>query len=170
MGLRWIGAALVFAGCGCFGFSLAARYRDQIAVLTQLKKSLQLMHSELSCRMTPLPELFYKLSQMSEGRISALFSDISELLRLQVSADASQCMESVLSVHAQLPRTAVQILKDLGQGLGAYDLDGQLKQLSAVTDDCGRMLETLNQQKEDRIRQYQTLGLCAGAGLAILLI
>ena len=170
MHTRWIGAVLIVLGCGGCGFSMVAHYREEISMLTQLKKALQLMESELSCRRTPLPELFYKLSQMLSGSMSEIFSALSDAMHLQAEPNAADCMENVLSNRSDIPKSVRQLLTDLGSGLGIYDLEGQLKQLSAVTDDCGRMLEELNQQKEDRVRQYQTLGLCAGAGLAILLI
>ena len=58
----------------------------------------------------------------------------------------------------------------LGRWLGRFDLDGQLKGLDAVRQECRRHLEELNNNREVRLRSYQTLGLCAGAAIAILFI
>ena len=47
---------------------------------------------------------------------------------------------------------------------------GQLLGLEEQRRRCNAELEKLNAGKEDRLRSYQTLGLCAGAALVILFI
>ena len=170
MAARWIGAILIVLGCGGFGFSMAISYRKEIAALTQLQTALQIMHGELSCRMTPLPELFSKVAGLVSGCVSEVSCSLVKQMERQVSPDAGCCMQVVVKQSKDLPASVKEIFLELGRGLGSFDLDGQLMQLEAVKDDCSRRLEALNQQKEDRIRQYQTLGICVGAALAILLV
>ena len=55
MNYRWIGAVLVIAGCGGFGFSIAAGYKREESTLRQLIQALNTMEWELSYRLTPLP-------------------------------------------------------------------------------------------------------------------
>ena len=57
MEFRWLGAIMIIAGCGGYGFSLAARYRQQERTLSELINALERMECELQYRMTPLPEL-----------------------------------------------------------------------------------------------------------------
>ena len=58
----------------------------------------------------------------------------------------------------------------LGKSIGRFDMDGQIKGLEAVRQDCRRRLDELSKDRDTRLRSYQTLGLCAGAALAILFI
>ena len=49
-----------------------------------------------------------------------------------------------------------------------FDLAGQLKSLKALQRACQDALVSLERDKDVRMRNYQTLGLCAGAALAII--
>lgn len=167
---KWLGASLVVVGCGGVGFSLAHSYKRQIVILSELQDALQIMHGELSCRLTPLPELFGKMAQLQDGSLHKVFAHLSEELEQQNLPDAFECMRAVLARVPDLPDDAAGVLLELGKCMGIFDLDGQLRQLEALQGRCGILLASLNQQKEDRVRQYRTLGICAGAALAILLI
>ena len=48
MGYKWIGAVLVVAGCGGFGFSLARETLRQEALLRGLLTSLELMENQIN--------------------------------------------------------------------------------------------------------------------------
>jgi stage III sporulation protein AB len=69
-----------------------------------------------------------------------------------------------------LPEKTHCCLISLGRTLGKFDLQGQMKGMDTVIAECERELSKLQNNKEERLRSYQTLGLCAGAGLAILFI
>ena len=59
--LKWIGVALVVAGCGSVGFKISANHRKEEKALRQLIGILDYMECELQYRLTPLPELWQKL-------------------------------------------------------------------------------------------------------------
>ena len=42
--------------------------------------------------------------------------------------------------------------------------------LDMIKEECMSALQSLNNHNEERLRGYQTLGLCAGAALVILFI
>ena len=94
---------------------------------------------------------------------------LSKCLDEQVFSDASYCMEVALE-RENLPRSVTGIHKMLGQTLGSYDLAGQMGELAAVKGACQEALDSLRENISQRLRSYQTLGLCAGAALAILLM
>ena len=62
------------------------------------------------------------------------------------------------------------ILLELGKNLGNFDMAGQLQGLEYARTLCRENLEKLMHNKESRLRSYQTLGLCAGAAIAILFV
>ena len=47
---------------------------------------------------------------------------------------------------------------------------GQLKGIAATRSACRREVDALLENRDLRLRSYKTLGLCAGAALAVLLI
>ncbi len=165
---KWLGAVIVIAACGGFGFKLAAAHRKEEQMLRQLVGVLDYMECELQYRLTPLPELCRQAAVEARGELSRLFVSLSQALEDQTSAEVAVCMDSVLSRCQDLPALTCNALGQLGQTLGRFDVDGQLKGFDAVRRECRRLLEGLERNKEIRLRGYQTLGLCAGAALAIL--
>ncbi len=169
MNYKWIGAVLVIVGCGGFGFSLAAGHRREVQLLRQLRRGLQYMQCELKYRLTPLPELCRQAGKETGGVLRQIFTDLAEELDRQVLPDAADCMTlAVKNCRENLPPSMRKLLIRLGRSLGRFDLNGQIRGLEALCGACEEELTILNRNKDIRIRNYQTLGLCAGVALAIL--
>ena len=170
MGMKGIGALLIVLGCGGFGFSMAMSHRREEFALRQLLTVLDLMESELQYRLTPLPGLLLLAEQEAAGVIKRLLHTLRKELEAQISPDARACMEAALASGSDLPDSVCGALRNLGISLGRFDLPGQLQGLQSTRDECRRALEQLCRNRDNRLRSYQTLGLCAGAALAILLL
>ena len=170
MSIKIIGAILVIAGCGGFGFKLASNHIREERSLRRFTSVLDYMECELRYRMTPLPILCHQAAEESSGAVFRVLNDLSRELEEQLSPNVEQCMHAVLSRTGDIPVLTKQAFELLGRSLGRFDIDGQLKELDMVRQECRRNLETLAQNRDVRLRSYQTLGLCAGAALAILFI
>lgn len=169
MDFKWLGAVLIMAGCGGFGFSLAAAHRREEGSLQWVLRILDYMTSELHFHSTPLPELSRSASRLCKNPVGQVFSRLSSELEARETPEAALCMERVLA-QGQLPPKTRAVLGFLGESLGQFDLDGQLKGLQEARELCRRHLQSLTENRESRLRNYQTLSLCTGAALAILLI
>lgn len=170
MMLKLIGAVFVVAGCGGIGFRIAATHRFEEKNLRQLIGILDYMECELQYRMTPLPELCRQASKEFSGLIGNIFRELSVEMDAQNSTDLELCMISALQKVGKLPPLTREELLFLGRTIGRFDMEGQLKGLEAVRQECRRRVEDLSQNRDMRLRSYQTLGLCAGAALAILFV
>lgn len=170
MTYQYLGALLVITGCGGFGFSLAAVHRKKERLLQQLIQVLHYMETELQYRLTPLPELCRQAGKEIDGILSVVFLNLARELEWQTAPDVCSCMAEALRKSCDLPVCLRKHLLRLGQTLGRYDLPGQLQGLQAVQVDCEGELAALHKDKDLRLRNYQTLGLCAGAALAILFL
>ena len=160
MSYRWFGAALVIAGCGGFGFSIASGYKREEGILRQLLRVLNYMEWELQYRLTPLPELCRQAGKETRGTLREVFFNLARELEWQTALKRSH----------ELPRRIRGIMKQLGHTLGRFDLPGQKQGLEEVKEACRMELEALGKNRETRLRSYGTLGLCAGAALAILFL
>lgn len=169
MNIRWIGAILIVAGCGGFGFSIAAGYRREQRRLRELRLALSRMEWELEYRLTPLPELCASAGREAEGAVGAVLRALARELERGQEPDAAGCMRRCLRREQGLSARLRHLLTMLGRSLGRYDLPGQLQGLRAVREACREEEQTLQQGQETRLRSYQTLGICAGAALVILL-
>lgn len=170
MDFKWIGAVLIISGCGGFGFSVGSAHRREERCLRSLLRVLEYMTCELQFRATPLPELCRGAAKDCGRELAGLFSRLAEQLELCSSSDAATSMEAALNVTPGLPLSAARNLKFLGGSLGRFDLSGQLKALEEARNQCRSDLDALTAGRDERLRNYQTLSLCAGAALAILLI
>lgn len=170
MSYKWIGAVLVIVGCGGFGCLLAANHRKEEQGLRQLIRVLDYMVQELQYRLTPLPELCRQAGKETRGALREVFLNLARELDWQIAPDAASCMRTALSRSHSLPVTVRELVKQLGATLGHFELEGQLQGLEAVREDCCKALARLEADRDARLRSYQTLGFCAGAALAILLL
>lgn len=170
MDIRWFGALLILAGCGGFGFLVAAGARQEERQLSKLMRILIFMENELQYRLTPLPDLCAMAAGETGGSIGQIFRDLSRALFQQEQPDAAICMQSVLNNEGDLSRRIRRHLLQLGRSLGRYDLPGQILGLQTIRKACEADLQDIRKNRDVRLRSYQTLGLCAGTALVILFV
>ena len=170
MNTKLLGAILIIAACGGFGFKLVANYKYEERTLGQLTAALDFMSCELQYRLTPLPMLCRQTAAECKGILADIFLSFAIELEDQISPDANCCMLSVLAKFKKLPQRTIDNLELLGNSLGRFDLEGQLKGLESVRQSCRVSIDNMNCNKDIRLRGYQTLALCAGAALVILFI
>ena len=170
MDYKWIGAVLIVGSCTICGFSISSAKRREEKLLCQLLNVLQLMETELRYRVTPLPELCRIAAQDTGGILHEIFRRLHKELTCQKLPDAGSCMSAVLLESGEIPPKIRRLLAQLGHTLGRFDLEGQLQGLRAVQYRCENSLKRIRESKDERFRSYQTLGICAGMALAIILI
>lgn len=168
--IKILGATLILAACGGVGFKIAANYIKEERTIRQLIYILDFMSSEMQYRLTPLPELCKQAANESKGVLSRVFAKLSEEMVNQIAPNVSHCMSAALSSRTDIPPTTAEMLQVLGNSLGRFDMNGQLRGLDAVRSQCKEKLNDLIQNKDVRLRSYKTLGLCAGAAMVILFI
>lgn len=167
--IRVIGACCLVTGCGGFGFAMAAASRREEQQLRVLLRSLELMSCELSYRQTPLPTLCRSAANGEKGLVPTFFLELARELEKGEAPDVQVCVHSVLT-RMELPRELRRLLRELGATLGRFDLPGQLRGLEGSIRFADEALRRLQEGAADRRRSYQTLGLCAGAAMAILFL
>ena len=170
MGIKLIGAVLIIAGCGGYGWMMATNHRREGQALRQLIGALEYMACELEYKLTPLPALCRDLEPLVGGCVGRVFGCLGSILKAQVYPNVPDAMVAAVNKTKGLPLLASSQLLSLGKTLGRFDLSGQLQGLRSCRLECVRHLEELEHNQSQRLRSYQTLGFCAGLALAILLI
>lgn len=170
MSYKIIGVVCVVAACGGWGFLAAKQYLQRIRQLRQLISALDYMECELQYRSTALTDLCEQTAQQCQGKIKTLFLVLSQELEAQIAPNVALCMGAALKRCSDLSEPVKEMCSVLGRSLGKFDLYGQIKGLEATRGECREKLNALLINKDARIRSYQTLGLCAGAALAILFV
>ena len=170
MGYKWIGAVLIMASCSGCGFAIAAGKRREEQLLYQLMEILQFLEADLQYRLTPLPELCRMAAGETKGILRTVFLNLYRELKWQKLPDAGSCMYAAIQRSGEIPPRVRRLLVQLGHTLGKFDLPGQLQGIQSVRKRCEDALVTIRKNRDERLRSYQTLGICAGAALAIILI
>lgn len=170
MTIKLFGALLIIAGCGGFGFMIASSHRKEVKTLRQFISALDFMDCEIQYRLTALPDLCRMTASASCGVVRNAFNALAAELENQISPNVEKCMCAALENTRDVPKLTRRALELLGSSLGRFALEGQLKGLEAVRSESRRILDTYTKNQDVRLRSYQTLGLCAGAAIAILFI
>lgn len=168
--IKFVGGVLITVSCGALGFHIAGAYHLERQLLEQWIAALDFMQCELQYRMTPLPEICRQAASNGKGKIRMLFACLADELDRQLLPDVHGCVENALKANSDLPRSLCDAVEELGNTLGRFDTDGQIRQLEAARQSSRKRLERLEKGALERIRAYQTLGICGGAAIAILLI
>ena len=170
MNIKLIGAICVIGGCGSCGFLIAKQYLSNLSIVRNLITILDYMQCELQYRGTPLPQLCRQAAQQINGKLQHLFLMLAEELDAQVSPNVYHCMASVLDRIGILYEPVVRILREFSSSMGKFDMNGQVNALENARQQCRDQLEQLQMGRDNRLRSYQTLGLCTGAAIAILFV
>lgn len=165
--IRLIGACCIVTGCGGFGFAMAAANRREEAELVRMITALEYMSCELSYRMTPLASLCRGAA--NGGLVGKFLTELASELERGNALEVRDCVRAVLD-RLQPPKLLYRHLSELGDTLGRFDLPGQLRGLDAAIRSSGEALRLFREGAQGRRRSWQTLGLCAGAAMAILFV
>ena len=168
--VRWIGAAMIVMGCGGVGFSMAAQYGKELKMMRQLEDMLTFMTCELEYKMTPLPQLLKNGAASMNGSLKGVILAFAEELEENTWVNAPACLAKVLKGATALPGRVNNVLREMSACLGVFDLPGQISTLQALKDRCHREVSFMEENRAQQTRSYQTLGLCAGAALAVLFV
>ena len=169
--IRMLGAVCLAAGPVWLGMSAAAELAHRERALGALCAGLELMERELSFRLTPMPELLERLSRQADPPADGLFAGCREgLSSLGERSLAELWKAGVRQPALLLEAEELALLDGLGQVLGSYDGEGQLAALAQTCAALERALAEARSERKRMGRVYQTLGLAAGAFLAILLV
>ncbi len=167
---KLIGAALIVLACSGFGFYIAANHKKEVNYLQKLAAIIEFIEWELEYRLTPLPQVCSSIAEKTRLCFSGVFKNLADELTHQISPDVTTCMRNVLMMHKDIPEITRKYLEILGDSLGEYNVEGQLKSLAQLRKLLNKKLEELTNNQVQRLRCYQTLGVCAGAALAILFV
>ena len=165
-----LGSILVILACGGFGFSIAASHRKVVRLLNSLIAGIAFMRCELQYRCTALPELCNKTATMLPDAIGHFFKKLSNELESQICPDTRSCAINALSKMREIPTAVQDCIITMADTLGCFDLNGQLEGREQAEHQAQYELQKLTFELDKRLRSYKTLGLCAGAALAILLV
>ena len=169
--IRFLGAALLVAGCGGLGLSAANRLDCRVRDLRELSAGLEILQRELSWRLAPLPEALEAAAGGTHGRAAQFFAFCArESKRLAGAPFRTLWSRGLERSPLRLSREDRVLLEQLGPVLGRYDGDSQRQAVENVLTGLGRQQAQAEDDRRRLGRVYGVLGLTAGVFLALVLI
>lgn len=172
MVLRWMGMALILTSASALGFGAALQVKQTKEQLQQLHDALGILKCEMQYSMSTLPQLCSLAANVVKGPVRTLFLNFSRELCQRQTMEPAQAMRTAIAQtkRLQLPKEILFCLLELGQTLGQFDVEGQGAVLEQSRQRIQNCLHTYEQEAPRRCRSYQTLGVCAGLAVIILML
>ncbi len=169
--MKWIGFLLVLAGTGGVGFSLVEEYSLRIRTLMQVRDMMRYINDMILYEYASLPDAFRRVAV----RIEPPFSDFLKKVAEQMEEFSGEDISFIWKSNVQMLR-GIMNKKDYGefsecmQQTGFMDAKGQSQALKAYEQRVELLLHRLSEQKEEKCKLYQTLGIMSGVFVCILLL
>ena len=163
--MRLLGAALVAAAGVLCGLFSAGELRRELTEMDGFSSLLERLSMELTRFKTPLPELFFVLSEELSGPAGRFCRTVA----VGLSADVAL---PVLwrSATEPLPGELRELLLPLGTVLGRYGAEEQAESAALVRERLDRRREEKERRLRDRTRVRVGVFAAGGALLAVLLL
>ena len=170
--MRMAGVVLIILSASSVGFRIARGLGKRCKLLRQLLAALTLLKQEIGMCATPLPQAFALMAVATDGPLETLFSVAAREMDRNRWASPLVAIKKGLTQTPELPEgdLATQTLLELAARLGKYDLESQLQGIDLASMRLSEELSRVERERSTRSKTYQTLGICAGLALAILLM
>lgn len=169
--MKWIGLLLVLVGSGGIGLSLVGEYTMRIHTLSQIRDMMHYMNDLILYEYVSLPEAFARTAE----RMEAPFSDFLKKVAFQMEEFSGENISFLWKSNARMIKDRMNKkdyaeFADCMRQTGFSDVTGQSQTLKAYEQRLELQLHRLTEQKEEKCRLYQTLGIMSGVFFCILLI
>ena len=169
--IRFLGAALLMAGCGGLGLSAVNRLDSRVRDLRELSAGLEIFQRELGWRLAPLPEALEAAAVGTNGRAAQFFAFCARESRQLAGTPFRTLWSSGLERSPlRLSREDRALLEQLGPILGRYDGDSQRQAVENVLTGLSRQRDQAEDDRRRLGRVYGVLGVTAGLFLTLMLV
>lgn len=170
--MKYLGILFIMISSGTVGIQMALELKRYCNLIRQLINALQILHNEINCNGTPLPQAFALVAVSATDSVERLFSGMAKALDQRRWMTPLAAMEQQICNEASIKeKTEIsEVLKTLASGLGRYDRESQLQSVNYANKRLADLLDKAEQDHSIRGKTYKTLGICAGISLAILLV
>lgn len=166
--MKLAGMIVIITAAGSVGFRISAQLKSKCRLLETLLRLLGMMKQEICVYATPLAQVFGLLATASDGILERVFSATAKEMNRQPWSTPHRAMTQALEHERE--ELLNQVLLPLCMQLGKYDWDAQRLAVEAAEQQTLALLHQLEQERSLKSKTYQTLGICAGLAVSVLLL
>lgn len=157
-----IGALCIVVGCGGIGVAAFLRLETRVKLLSAFSMLAARLACEIGFRLTPLTEL--------PGRLPALKEFWDAMAFDPYGGETYSEAWSRVANQLDLPAIDRALLCEMGDILGRYDADNQMRTLQALRQQLDISLEAAREKRKAHGRLYALAGVLGGLIIAVLLV
>lgn len=166
--MKLLGILFVIATAGSAGFRIAGEGRKSCDMMRQLLSALQILRNEIAFCGTKLPKAMALMAVPCRDQLEAVLANTAREMDKCAWMTPLDALKRCTKDCKNEP--FVPILTDLMTRLGTYDTQAQLQSVDLAREQCEERLCLLEQENRKKGKLYETLGICAGVAVSILLI
>ena len=170
--MKLVGITFIVLSAGYAGIQMALGLKQQCDLIRQILHATQVLNSEIQYNGTPLPQAFALMAASTRGIPEKVFSSVAKALDQRRWLTPAAAMEQAIGQNPELQvkQRLRETLIQLASGLGKYDKSSQLQTIELVRTSLTEQLAEAERERSIRGKTYQTLGICLGLSIAILLL
>jgi len=171
--LKIIGGLLVILASGLLGILFSNRLSLRYRELTNLRRFMQMLETEVNYGATPLPAALYNISSKAEGVIKRFFRSVSDSLTdrsFYTVRDAWNESAEVILEQSSLQRSDIELIKSFGNILGCSDREDQNKHFKLFYHELRHQEDAAMEEINRSGKMYRSLGFILGIAIFIVLV
>jgi len=170
--IKTLGSIIIIT-CGLvFGMSEKAKLSGKTRILKDIINAVDFIHSEISCMCTPTEELLDKLCEMCTGEVERFFRESKDYHLKRRDLPFAIIWNKILknAVYLALNKNEENTLSEIGNALGRYEADEQMRVLINARKNFVKYLCTAEDAQSRLGRLYGNLSLISGIAIVIILL
>ena len=150
------------------GNLISKKYVLRTEELKEFKGILNIIKNKIQFTYEPLPEIFYEVSNITNGNTSKILKNAANKMKNMNAMDAWN--KSLDEANTSLKKEDIQNIKSLGKILGQTDKEGQLSNIEVTESFIEMQITKAKKEEEKNAKMYKTLGIILGMAIVIILI
>lgn len=173
MYLKIIGCLFIMASAAGIGFLKAEELAERVRRLEDLKSMMLLLQGELRFHHASLAEGFENVAERVREPLKTFLTEKAERLGHRSGASFGEIWKEgtqTLLETTGFRAADAELLDNLQRSLGYLDLELQTEALNQTIFRTGEAVLAAKEEQKAKSRLYRTMGVTAGAILALLII
>lgn len=171
--IKIFGIILIIFSTSYIGFNKSGVFQKRIDELSEFKKGIEKLKTEIAFVKTPLCDAFLKISEHLDENISSVFNEFSVSISTHERCSITDIWDFCINKYSKnscMNKNDIKILCDFGTMLGSTDLDGQINNFTSVIEMLDSQIAEAIIEKDKNAGLYRNFGVYAGILISILLI
>lgn len=169
--IKLVGILLITFACGQAGVELSKKYCSRTKELNLVLAMLNKIETYIRFSQTPTAEIFGQLAQESYFDCLGFAKKCNGYLKKGMifpTAFGKSIDESKSQLH--LTESDLKIIARLGDIIGAWDVQGQIKELKLIQNQLEESLDLAKQEQKTKGKLMKSVGLLVGILISIILL